>query len=227
MDYKLQAEFLARIIIAAICGGIIGYERKNRGKGAGLRTHIIVSLAASLMMIVSQFGFDGFLRYAANNMIEAKLDPSRAAAQIISGIGFLGAGMIFVQKRTVTGLTTAAGIWATAGIGMAIGGGMYFLGISCTIIILLIQIILHKNLKILQMPVEREFVFVMTDREDEIEKLLQTLEQFEIYAASVSFNRKENERIELHITAQLTHEVDEIKLMNTIYNNENIKSAKV
>ena len=81
-----------------------------------------------------------------------KLDPSRVAAQIVSGIGFIGAGIIFIQKRTVTGLTTAAGIWATAGIGMAIGSGLYVVGIVATVLILLAQLILHKNIKLVELP---------------------------------------------------------------------------
>ena len=94
------------------------------------------------MMVVSKYGF-----FDSSNA-----DASRVAAQIVSGVGFLGAGAIFVQKRTVTGLTTAAGIWATSGIGMAIGAGMYSLGIFSTVILLSAQIVLHKNSRFMQMP---------------------------------------------------------------------------
>ena len=108
-----QAELLCRIIIAGICGGIIGYERKNRNKEAGIRTHMIVALGASLIMIVSKYGFADILGEQG-----IALDPSRIAAQIVTGVGFLGAGMIFMRKNTISGLTTAAGIWATSAIGM-------------------------------------------------------------------------------------------------------------
>ena len=124
---------MLRIIIAGICGVLIGYERRNRGKEAGIRTHAIVALASALIMVISLYGGN------------ANYDSSRIAAQIVSGVGFLGAGMIFVHKRMITGLTTAAGVWATAGIGMAIGAGMYILGISAAFIIVLFQVILHKN----------------------------------------------------------------------------------
>ncbi len=143
-----QLWYLLRIVVAGLCGVAIGYERKNRSKEAGVRTHFIVACAAALMMVVSKYGFMDL----QGNQDFIKLDPSRVAAQIVSGIGFIGAGIIFIQKRTVTGLTTAAGIWATAGIGMAIGGGLYVVGIVTTGLILLGQLILHKNIRLLEMP---------------------------------------------------------------------------
>ena len=109
-------EYPVRLLIAVLCGFIIGYERKNRNKEAGIRTHVIVTVASCLMMMVSKYGF--------GDLDTARFDGSRIASQIVSGIGFLGAGMIFVHKNSIKGLTTAAGIWATSGIGMAIGSGM-------------------------------------------------------------------------------------------------------
>lgn len=150
-----QAEYLLRIFIAALCGAMIGYERKNRAKEAGIRTHCLVAMGAALMMIVSKYAFFDVLAPNFKGAADIKLDPSRVASNIANGIGFLGAGMIFVQKRTVTGLTTAAGIWATSGIGMAIGGGMYFIGISASVVVLLMQIFLHRGYKWLEMPTHR------------------------------------------------------------------------
>ncbi len=141
--------YVFRIIIAGICGIIIGYERKSRSKEAGIRTHFIVASAAALIMIVSKYGFFDLILKAVIEGVDIRLDPSRVASCIVSGVGFLGAGMIFVQKNTVRGLTTAAGIWATAGIGMAIGAGLYLTGIIFTGIIFLAQIILHKDSRLL------------------------------------------------------------------------------
>lgn len=139
-----QLYYMLRIIVASLCGIFIGLERKNRSKEAGVRTHCVVACASALMMIISKYGF-------ANTVIgEAGVrgaDGARIAAQVVSGIGFLGAGMIFVHKSTVTGLTTAAGIWATSGVGLAIGAGMYVMGIFTTVVIILVQILLHKNFK--------------------------------------------------------------------------------
>jgi len=140
--------YLVRLIVAGICGLAIGVERKNRAKEAGLRTHFVVACGSAFMMLITNYGFIDMATVAGAKVV----DGSRIAAQVVSGVGFLGAGMIFVQKQTITGLTTAAGIWTTAGIGMAIGAGMYIVGISATILILLAQFILHKNFRGLKIP---------------------------------------------------------------------------
>lgn len=139
-----QIELLIRIFVAGICGAVIGYERKSRLKEAGIRTHFIVALASALMMVISKYGFFDLLNMAQPGQ-DIRLDPSRMASTIITGVGFLGAGAIFIRKNTINGLTTAAGIWATAGVGMAIGTGFYFIGIVSTFIMLVVQIFLHKN----------------------------------------------------------------------------------
>lgn len=142
-----QLWYVFRIVIASLCGILIGFERKNRAKEAGIRTHCVVACAAALMMIVSKYAFFDVIGKGMYGGVEVRLDPSRVASTIASGIGFLGAGMIFIHKNTVTGLTTAAGIWATSGVGMAIGAGMYVIGISTTAIIIFVQIVLHRNFK--------------------------------------------------------------------------------
>lgn len=137
-------DFLLRILVACACGAAIGYERSRRFKEAGIRTHVIVCCASALMMIVSKYGFvdlgsgsAGFLEGTGG------ADPARIAAAVISGIGFLGAGAIFRNKNAIKGLTTAAGLWATAGIGLAAGAGMYWLGIVTTAIICFLQYLMH------------------------------------------------------------------------------------
>lgn len=137
-----QIWYILRMIVACMCGILIGLERKNRAKEAGVRTHCVVACASALMMIISKYSFAD-MPIGADGVRGA--DSARIAAQVVSGIGFLGAGMIFVHKNTVTGLTTAAGIWATSGVGLAIGSGMYIVGIAATIIIIIVQITLHKN----------------------------------------------------------------------------------
>ena len=133
----VNSEYLLRIIVASICGCAIGFERKNRHKEAGMKTHAIVALGSALIMVVSKYGFSDV----------APPDTSRIAAQVVSGIGFLGAGIIFVKDNNiVSGLTTAAGIWSTSGIGLCVGSGNYFLGIMSTIIMLVLQFILHSKL---------------------------------------------------------------------------------
>lgn len=128
----MNTEFILRLFLAGIMGAIIGLDREYRAKEAGYRTHFLVSLGSALIMIVSQYGFTEVL-----DMPGMGLDPSRIAAQVVTGIGFIGAGTIILHKQIVRGLTTAAGIWATSGIGLAIGAGMYVLGISATILTLI------------------------------------------------------------------------------------------
>ena len=106
---------MLRLFIAALFGGLIGLEREYRAKEAGFRTHFLVALGSALFMLLSQYGFEGILGTGQN----VRLDPSRIAAQVVSGIGFIGAGTIIFQKHIVRGLTTAAGLWVTAAIGLA------------------------------------------------------------------------------------------------------------
>lgn len=126
-------EFIIRIALAGVLGAAIGLEREFRAKEAGTRTHFLVSMGSALFTILSQYGFDESLKiYSAF----ASFDPSRIAAQVVTGIGFIGAGTIILQKRVVKGLTTAAGLWATAAIGMTVATGLYALAISCTVLVL-------------------------------------------------------------------------------------------
>jgi putative Mg2+ transporter-C (MgtC) family protein len=132
MDMEL--EFLMRIFCAALLGGLIGLEREYRAKEAGFRTHFLVALGSAVFMIVSAYGFTD----ALTNDLQ-RWDLSRVAAQVVSGIGFIGAGTIIFRKseNMVSGLTTAAGLWVTAAIGLACGGGMYILAFGSTVMVLL------------------------------------------------------------------------------------------
>lgn len=128
----MEWTLVLRLLVAGTLGAIIGLDREYRAKEAGFRTHFLVSLGSALFMVISQYGFKEIVE--ANG---ANYDGARVAAQIVSGIGFLGAGTIIFHKQFIRGLTTAAGMWATAGIGMAVGGGMYFIGIAATILVLI------------------------------------------------------------------------------------------
>ncbi|MFM0645021.1 MgtC/SapB family protein [Paraburkholderia bryophila] len=144
-------EILSRLLMAALLGSVIGFERERLSWAAGLRTHMLVCVGASLMMMVSAFGFADAL--SQKNVV---LDPSRVAAQVVSGIGFLGAGSILLRGEVVRGLTTAASLWSVAGIGLAVGGGMYTAAFGATIIILIIL----AGVK----PLERRFISVKQQR---------------------------------------------------------------
>ncbi len=129
---------LLDILLAGVLGFLIGLERKLRSKEAGIRTHTIVCLASALFMVVSKYAFRDC----------GSFDPARIAAQIIPGIGFLGAGMIIYRKNVVHGLTTAAGVWATAGVGMACGGRLYIIASVSAVLLILLQVLFHSKLRI-------------------------------------------------------------------------------
>ena len=136
----LELRHLISMLVAVVLGFAIGYERKLRYKEAGIRTHTIVCAGSALMMIVSKYGF--------GDSLEA--DASRVAAQIVAGVGFLGAGIIVYRKHEVHGLTTAAGVWATAGVGMAAGAGLYIIASGATLILIGVQCLFHIRCKFFQ-----------------------------------------------------------------------------
>lgn len=128
----MEWNFILRLCVAGLCGTVIGLDREYRVKDAGFRTHFLVALGSALMMVVSQYGFEGFLADHGGT----RFDPGRIAAQVVSGIGFIGAGTIIIHKQLVRGLTTAASLWATAGIGLAAGAEMYLVAGAATLLTL-------------------------------------------------------------------------------------------
>lgn len=137
-------DFVIRILVACLCGFVLGVERSRRFKEAGVRTHMIVCAGAALIMIVSKYGFADLTSAAGEAFNGTRgADSARLAAQVVSGVSFIGAGIIFKNGGSIKGLTTAAGIWAAAGIGLAIGAGMYFVGILGTVAVALIQMMMH------------------------------------------------------------------------------------
>ncbi|MBQ6019634.1 MAG: MgtC/SapB family protein [Clostridia bacterium] len=144
-SWQQTGDFFLRMIIACICGAGIGFERARRFKGAGMRTHIIVCCGAALIMIVSKYGFADLTNAMGAPFNGTRgADPARVAAQVVSGISFLGAGVIFKNHGMVKGLTTAAGLWVTAGIGLAMGAGLYTVGAFATVLVAALQILMHK-----------------------------------------------------------------------------------
>ncbi len=140
----MTEEFIIRILIATALGAVIGLDREYRTKAAGFRTHVLVALGSALFMIISVHGFDDLPK----DQMTLRMDPARIAAQVVTGIGFIGAGTIIFQKNVVKGLTTAAGLWVTAAVGMACGVGMYVLAIVSTLLVLIcfeaFNFFLHK-----------------------------------------------------------------------------------
>lgn len=184
-----QAIYLFRIVLACVCGGIIGLERQQRTKVAGTRTHMMIALVTALMMLISKYGFMDVVEIPG-----AGLDVSRVAAGIISGIGILGGGIIFTGKQgNASGITTAVGIWATLGIGMALGAGMYTLGIGTTVIVLILQWALHKNLWIVKQPTRVQVSFRLNNDRQAYEKITNELERYKISMYQFKWERRSND----------------------------------
>lgn len=213
-----QVEYFLRILIAGLCGTIIGYERKNRMKEAGVRTHLIVAIGSALMMIVSKYGFSDTIA----NM--GKADASRIASQIVTGVGFLGAGTIFVRKNAISGLTTAAGIWATAGIGMAIGSGMYSIGIATAITITIIQFVFHGHLKFLNRPSVELITIKITAFDEALDYVRNQLKCEGIEIINIRMDKSVSGNITLDIQAKFPSDYDKGNLLNVFISNDNVKT---
>jgi mg2+ transporter-C family protein len=166
-------------------GGVIGLEREYRAKEAGFRTHFLVALGSGLFMILSQFGFNDVLGHYE----QVSLDPSRIASQVVTGIGFIGAGTIIFQKHVVRGLTTAAGLWVTSAIGMTAGAGMYVLSIATTVLVLLCLEALYFILQ--HFGTRNITVTFSTPKEENIQPVLQRLRDKEIIIDSYEMTRKD------------------------------------
>lgn len=155
-------EFFIRIVLAAILGALVGLERSKRQKEAGVRTHCIIACTSALFMILSKYAFVDLV--GVNGLRGA--DPARIAAQVVSGISFLGAGVIFKNGNSIRGLTTAAGMWGTAAVGMAIGAGMYWVGLIEAAVLVGIQIVLHRFPVGADALTTQEIVVEMTDSDE-------------------------------------------------------------
>ena len=178
-------EFVLRLFVAAMLGGVIGLEREYRAKEAGFRTHFLVALGSGLFMILSQFGFNDVL----GHFERVSLDPSRIASQVVTGIGFIGAGTIIFQKHVVRGLTTAAGLWVTSAIGMTAGAGMYVLSIATTVLVLLCLEALYFILQ--HFGTRNITVTFSTPKEESIQLVLQRLRAKEVIIDSYEMKRKD------------------------------------
>ena len=180
----MTTEFILRLFIAALLGGCIGIEREYRAKEAGLRTHLLVALGSALFMIISQYGFDAILGLSSR----ISMDPSRIASQVVTGIGFIGAGTIIFQKHVIKGLTTAAGLWVTSAIGLTCGAGMTLLAVASTLLVLIC-------LEALNYTIERfgnklGNVSVAADSLDTIAQLMEELRKNEIEIDNYEIHRR-------------------------------------
>lgn len=194
---SFQLICILRLVIACLCGAAMGYERSRRQKEVGVRTHVVVAVGSCLATVVSQYGF---FDVVINESMQ--VDVSRIASNLLPSIAFLGAGLIFHRGSSIKGLTTAAGIWATAAIGLAIGTGLYLVGGTATVLIVLIHLIFHKYSQH-----SRSVIILLCYPKDEDvpDNLEQSIEeQFQCRVRSVDAKRTETGSIYISLEIQVT-----------------------
>lgn len=175
---------ILRILIALLLSGMIGFEREINNHSAGFRTHILVGVGACLMMLLSLYGFNDF-----QDDVSIRFDPARIPSYVISGIGFLGAGTIIVYGGTIRGLTTAASIWAVAGLGLVIGNGMYDLAVFTTIVILLSLIFLnHFETNFVKKEVLKTLE-IKIDKNAEVNDIIALLEKLQVMVLDIEIQK--------------------------------------
>lgn len=189
-------DLLLRIALAGALGGLIGIERQLRFKEAGLRTHILVGIGSAMFIIVSKYGFDDLLALG-----HVSFDPSRVAAQVVSGMGFLGAGTIMIQKQMVKGLTTAAGMWVTAAIGLVIGSGLYEIGIYGTLMTLVVLEVFRQLSN--RLMGHHHYVLIKLLPES-VPPVLVTLQKMRIRPVNLSVTQKDSENNDCELTLEVT-----------------------
>lgn len=216
-----EAPYILRLVVAGVCGCIIGFERTLRQKEAGIRTHIVVAIGAALAMVISKYAF---FDVVLNEGIQA--DASRIASQIVTGVGFLGAGVIFVRGATIRGLTTAAGIWTTAAIGMAIGAGMYPIGIAATVLIVALQTLLHRYVHI-EKNLTTDLEVTLADEPEALSRLRRQLAARGMEA--VSFEIRKSGEGELHclLTVRAKEEITLEQMEAVMAENEFVHAFSV
>ncbi len=214
-----ELELLLRIVLAGACGALIGIERKNRLKSAGMKTHLLVALTSALMVVISKYGFFDILSVPGMSV-----DASRVAAGVVSGVGFLGAGLILVGKREIIGVTTAAGIWATVGVGMAFGTGMYFLGIASTAIILLSQVLLHKRILVTKEYFGERVTAVLNTELGGLEDLHSLLNEHKFELFDMKAKTNSNNSMEVRFIVRVKGPQNVSQLADVLHNSEKIQS---
>ncbi|MCF0146981.1 MAG: MgtC/SapB family protein [Clostridium sp.] len=221
--YAFQLNYLLRILIAALCGLAIGLEREFKMKDAGIRTHFIVAIGSALIMIVSKYGFTDQIGWS-----NLSVDPGRTAAQVVSGVGFIGAGLIFLKERSIIGLTTAAGVWTTAGIGLAIGSGLYIIGLGSTVFIILGQLVLHRKTKWLA-PIKTQILNLQIEGNSNSIKDIKDIfekENLPILKFKGKYTNNSNALTDLKLEIKVDDDFDNLKLLSILQDIQYVKSIE-
>lgn len=215
-------EFLFRILLATVLGAAIGLERTKRQKEAGVRTHCIIACASAVFMILSKYAFIDTAALAGSR----GADAARIAAQVVSGISFLGAGVIFKNGSSIRGLTTAAGMWGTAAVGMAIGAGMYWVGLIEAAILVAIQIILHRFPVGADALTTQEILVEMADTQEMQDKFDELLKKHRGQVTESSLTREEG-YLRMEITAKVEPPISHDEALMFMKENSGVRRISV
>ena len=226
---SIQFEMVIRLVLSAVLGGIVGMERGSGDRPAGFRTHILVCAGSALIMLVSMYGFEGFdkvpFEYPKNR------DSARIAAQVVSGIGFLGAGTILHEGITVRGLTTAASLWMISAIGLATGAGMYFVSVAATIITFLTLTAFHsveKRFAVANSKSDKKYIRVVASNTPGlVAEVAAFLTQSGIKVKTINVqNSSSNNKVVLELYLRFNKEVDLGIVMDGLQQIEGVKSIE-
>lgn len=179
-------ELIVRLVLASFLGGIIGLEREVHGREAGVRTYLVVALGSALIMLVSEYMF---LKYRFESAAALRVDPGRIAAQAITGIGFLGAGVILRYQNSIRGLTTAACMWVACGIGLAVGAGQYLAGTVVSALTVIALTGLKSFEKRLNRDWYRDLVVLSEDRKDRVEQIEMVVKNYQAKITSLNIKK--------------------------------------
>lgn len=209
-----NGEIAARLILALVLGGLIGIERESMGRPAGFRTHILVSMGSALIMIVSAYAFAG-----------RTSDPARLAAQVVSGIGFLGAGTIMREGANVRGLTTAASLWTVAGIGLTVGSGFYFAAILGTVLVVLTLVVLNQLEWKLLSTKHEILTLVIQDTPGQLARVFAVLAKFDIDVLHVELSGDDTGEAKLNLEVDISPRFSKVKIIEELVATPGIKRA--
>lgn len=212
---------IVRVLIALVLSGLIGFERELKNHSAGFRTHILVGVGACLMMLLSLFGFEAYIEKYNN----VQFDPARIPSYVISGIGFLGAGTIMVYGGTIRGLTTAASIWAVAGLGLVVGAGMYAVAVFTTLIILLSLVFLNNFEKLFTRGKTSLVLEIISYSGLPINKVVSVLEDSELKVRQVEVIKVENDLKSIFIKVERKANLNKIELFERLSSIDAVKSV--
>ena len=220
-----ELDFCLRLCIACLCGAVIGYQRSKHFRDGSLQTHIIVCCAAALIMIISKYGFVDLTNESGEVLNGTRgADPARIAAQVVSGIGFLGAGLIFKNEGIVKGLSAAACIWATGAIGLAMGAGMWMVGLAATALLTLLQWILYRIIGESDAVATNHLQFTVENGYEFNKSLNAQLEAWDAHVVNTKITRRKNGTTDYDLTVRRSSSISYREIKDFMETHEEILS---